>query len=87
MPRYFFDIYDGGITKDNEGHELPDLAAVRSMAMGSLPAVAADEIPADGDRQSFVVVARCEAGHAVYTATLSYVGMSLPDPLSGGASS
>lgn len=80
MPRYFFDIYDSGITKDDEGHDLPDEAAVRRAAMESLPKIAADEIPADGDKRHFIVVARNEDGQAVYTATLSYVGLKLPMP-------
>ena len=77
MPRYFFDIHDGTDTRDEEGTELPDLPAVRKAAMNVLPKIAADEIPADGDRQHFVVLVTDQDGHAVYSATLTYTGVWL----------
>ncbi|WP_322098536.1 DUF6894 family protein, partial [Methylobacterium planeticum] len=72
MPRYFFDITSAGSPqdRDDEGTECADLAAVRGAAMRVLPDVARDDIPKDGDRQTFTVVARDEDGHAVYTAIL-----------------
>ena len=78
MPHYYFDIHrNGEVIVDNEGQELPDAEAVRKEAMAVMPEIAADAIPADGDRQNFVVVARDETGKPVYTATLSYVGLKL----------
>ena len=77
MPRFFFDIHDGQHIRDDEGVELPDLEAVRKEAMRALPGIASDEIPKDGDRQNFTVVVTDEDGHAVYCATLSYVGQWL----------
>jgi hypothetical protein len=56
---------------------LSDLAAVRLEAMRTLPEVAYDEIPADGDRKSLIIVAREEDGAAVYTATLTFSGLRL----------
>ena len=77
MPKYFFDIYNSDTTLDDHGHDLPNDEAVREMTMRSLPMIAADEIPHDGDHRNFVVVARDENGTPVYSATLSYVGLWL----------
>ena len=35
MPRYFFNVHDGRDYPDDEGTELPDLAAVRAEALRS----------------------------------------------------
>ena len=35
MPRYFFHIYDHDITMDEDGRDLPDLAAARELALDS----------------------------------------------------
>jgi hypothetical protein len=35
MPRYFFNVHDSRDYPDNEGMELPDLAAVRAEAIRS----------------------------------------------------
>ena len=35
MPRYFFHIYDHDITLDEDGRDLPDLAAARELALDS----------------------------------------------------
>lgn len=78
MPRYFFDIHNGGkIVHDDEGMELPDMPAVRKAAMEALPAIAAEEIPTDGDQQHFAVLVSDEDGHPVYSATLSFTGLWL----------
>jgi hypothetical protein len=84
MPRYFFDIVNGGLQRDDTGTECADLASVREAAMATLPAIAKDEIPAAGDHKSFSVVARDEQGEAVYAATLSYVGMWVARRETGG---
>ena len=77
MPRFFFDIHDGGTTRDDLGVELPDHEAVRKHAMEALPSIAAEEIPLDGDRQHFVVLVTDDEGHPVYSATLTYTGLWL----------
>ena len=77
MPRFFFDIHDSGVTRDDEGQELPDIEAARRLAMSSLPQIAADEIPMDSDRRHFVVLVRDGNGTPVYTATLSFAGLVL----------
>lgn len=77
MPRYFFDIHNGGFHRDEAGTECPDFEAARLEAMKTLPEVSRWEIPADGDMQAFTVLVRDEAGHVVYTATLTYSGLKL----------
>ncbi len=77
MPLYFFDIVDGGAHRDDEGTQCADDEAVRRMVRETLPEIAKDEIPADGDRRHFTIVVRDENETPVYTATLSYVGMWL----------
>ena len=53
------------------------MAAVRQEAMAVLPEIAKSELERDGDRQAFIVVVRSDDGRAVYTSTLSYVGLAL----------
>lgn len=45
--------------------------------MRRLPAIAKDEVPKDGDRQAFLVLARDESGKAVYSAALTFAGLRL----------
>ena len=63
MPRYFFDIHDGRIERDEEGFECADLQAAAQHAKQVLPAIAADEVPKDGERQAFTVLVTDEEGH------------------------
>ena len=80
MALYFFDITDHGpILRDDVGTECATIEEVRQQARQALPAIAKDEIPKDGERRFFTVVARDGGGHAVYTATLSYSGMRLDE--------
>ena len=79
VPRYFFDIKNGGLQRDKVGTECADLDAVRIAAMKVLPDIAREDIPKDGDRQMFTVVVRDEDGRAVYTATLNFSGLWLVD--------
>ena len=77
MPRYFFDIHDGGSSRDDTGTECSDDEAARKIAIRTLPDIARDEIPKDGDQRSFVALIRDENGHPVFSATLSYAGVWL----------
>ena len=80
MALYFFDItIHVPISNDDIGTECADIEEVRRQACHALPAIAKDEIPQDGDRRFFTVVARDADGHAVYTATLAYAGMRLDE--------
>jgi hypothetical protein len=78
VPRYFFDIRQGGhVDHDDTGLELPDLHAVRREAMHALPEIARDELPRDGDCQKIALLATGEDGRPVYSATLNYSGLWL----------
>jgi hypothetical protein len=45
MPRYHFDLHDGvGLVLDEEGRELPDLAAVRREAVKGIRSVVSAEV-------------------------------------------
>lgn len=83
MPRYFFDTDDGDFRcVDDEGAELPDMEAARLAALDELPDMARHKLP-DGDRRTFSVRVRDEAGIAIYVATLDLVGEWLiPRPAS-----
>lgn len=78
MAWYFFDTFENGqIHKDKIGSEFDTPAKVRLAAMQLLPAIAEDEVPLDGDRQSFTVLVKDENGTPVYSATLSFAGLWL----------
>lgn len=83
MPRYFFDVLDGGSFPDDEGKELADLSAVRLEAMNSLPEIARWLIPKDGNAQVYTVHVRDEAGAIVYTGTLMFAGVWPAQSLEG----
>ncbi|MGH1573994.1 DUF6894 family protein [Methylobacterium sp. P31] len=76
-PRYYFDIHDGEFRPDDEGTECADFEAARLEAMSSLPEIARFAIPRDGDNQAFTVLVRDENGAIIYTATLTFAGLSL----------
>lgn len=73
MPRFFFDIHDGGtFTADRHGLELPGLEAAKATAMNVLPDIVRDEMP-DGARRDFTVDVKNEANQIAYRVTLSLV--------------
>ena len=74
MPRYFIDTDDGDkLHIDDEGQILLSEAVARLFALDALPDMARDKIP-DGDRRTFVVGVRDEAGEVFYRATLTLKG-------------
>ena len=77
MPRYFFDIHDGSMTRDDVGTDCADLANACKRAKTLLPELALHEVPPDGDRKPYTVLVRGEANKTVYSATLSFVGLLL----------
>jgi hypothetical protein len=77
MPRYFFDVHNGGRYRDDIGTELSDLMKVRKEAMQLLPNLARDDVPEDGDHRIFTVLVTDEDGRATYSGTLSYTGLWL----------
>ena len=81
MARYFFDIHSRDLSRDEDGVECSSIAEIRQEAMHSLPEIARDLIPQDGDRQSFTVLVRNEKNVTVYTATLTFAGVWLGEEL------
>lgn len=80
MARYFFDIHTGStFSRDSVGSECDGMEGIRYEAMRSLPAIARDEIPKDGDKQAFTVLVRDGDSQTVYTATLTFAGLWLGD--------
>lgn len=77
VARYFFDFYDGTMIRDATGHECAGQDDIRVEAMRSLPALAKDRVPKDGDEQAFTVLVRNERNFTVYTATLTFAGLWL----------
>lgn len=62
MPRYYFDIHDGrSLMRDERGEGCDGKAAIRRLAMETLPQIACDEIPKDGDGQAYTVLVRDES--------------------------
>lgn len=77
MPRYFFDIHDGCIQRDNEGTELANDQAAARYVKKLLPEIAAEEVPADGEHHTLTVLVTDENGRPVYSAAISYAGIWL----------
>lgn len=72
MPRYFIDTYDGFVAMDGDGHELPDMQAVRTIVRKTLTAMMQGEKNGRAAMQLRADV-RTEAGDRVMTATLLLV--------------
>ncbi len=74
MPRYFFDMYDDAtLTADDEGLDLAGVEAVRTEALGALPAIAREIITLEGNRRTLMVRVRDEAGRNVLNAALAVI--------------
>jgi len=74
LARYFFDFFDGVIVRDNLGTLCNGYEEVRFQAMNTLPEIAKELVPKDGDTQSYSILVRNELNLTVYTATLSFSG-------------
>lgn len=70
MPRFYFDIVDGGLTIDDTGSEYPNAHAARAAAIAALPDVARDVI-AEGKGREVVVLMRDDSDRALFTASLT----------------
>ncbi|GEP07008.1 DUF6894 family protein [Methylobacterium oxalidis] len=77
MPRYFFDVHDGGPQSDDTGTELASRDEARAKAKSLLPDIAREEIPKGDDQSTFTVLVRDENNHPVYSATLTFAGSRL----------
>lgn len=78
MPRFFFDIVDGGLTVDDVGLDFADAHAARDVALKTLPAVARDEI-GDGTSHEVSVLIRDEDNRALFMASLTFTAKWLVD--------
>jgi hypothetical protein len=75
MPRYYFDVQDHELTRDNEGMEFTNPSDAAKHAIGALPAIAAHEVPDDqGLRDDLTVLVRDAEGSTIYSATLMLTG-------------
>ena len=70
MARYFFEIENGGLHKDETGTECRDLDEVRAIAVRTLTGIAGEESVAH-DRHTIAVVVRDATGASVLDATLT----------------
>ena len=78
MPKYYFDLIDGGTaTRDEFGIDLADDDEARDQAIALLPDMAHHEMP-DGDDHEFVASARNEKGEIVYEGSLAFHGTWRP---------
>jgi len=77
VPRYFFDIHDGELQRDEEGLECESVEAARDRVMASLSDVAELITSGDGDNQAVTVTVRDEEGSQVYAGTLTFAGCRL----------
>jgi hypothetical protein len=74
VPRFFFDVHDGILERDDEGVLCADLQAAAQEADALLPAIALNRVATDSERQTITVLVTDEEDHPVYQATLSQVG-------------
>ncbi|WP_336492312.1 DUF6894 family protein [Methylobacterium nigriterrae] len=69
MPRFFFDIHDGDVLRDDVGHDCPDLQAVRAETQRALGGLVAAK-PLDANAIQVRVDVRDDSGKRVVTASL-----------------
>ena len=77
MPRYFFDLHDGGWHRDEHGSEFASEADMRQAAKHLLPSILRDQVPADEEERVYTVVVSNESHCPVYSATVSFMGLML----------
>lgn len=77
MARYFFDVDDGTMQRDEEGTGCASSEEARAQTMKFLPDLARQHAFDGGDRHTYTVLVSDEHHHPVYSATLSLVGLWL----------
>jgi hypothetical protein len=77
VPRFYFDIADGELQRDEEGLECENVEAAREKVMASLSDVAELITSNNGDNQAVTVTVRDEDGSQLYAGTLSFAGLRL----------
>lgn len=85
MPRYFFDIHNDVLTRDDEGTECATLDIACLHARYVLPEIVHHELRRGAEATAYTVLVRDEEDYPVYSATLSFSGLKLkPGPRGGG---
>ena len=69
MPQFFFDIHDDEVIRDDVGHDLPDVRAVRAEVQRALAGLVATG-PSDANAVQIRVDVRDGSGKRVVTASL-----------------
>jgi len=87
MPRFYFDVVVyGTLAEDEEGIEMPDIAAAENEAAISAMAIGSDEFPSHGGNGMVIVEVRNKEGQrlasATATMTLQIVRNKRPRPSS-----
>jgi hypothetical protein len=76
---YYFDIHDDqNVRVDDVGVELENPEQARREARQSLSDIAGDELTEGGEFRSFVILVRDGRQTPIYTASLNYTGLWLP---------
>ena len=84
MPRFYFDSRDGeSLVCDEDGLDLPDLAAACEEASRALGEIIKDILP-DGDERVIAIAARDEDGRLLFTATITFKLEMAEAPLPSG---
>lgn len=72
VPRYFIDLHDGtNLVRDQDGSDLPDLAAARAQAVRMMTRLA-QGLTDPQDRQDFIIAVRDVQGVVRLRLRLSY---------------
>ena len=70
MPRFFFDMKNGGVIKDSDGVELPDQETAEQEALKGLGALVSEELGEGQISSIFQISVRLET-EVVFKATLA----------------
>lgn len=66
MTKYFFDLYDEMITRDEEGSELENIPAARNLAIEYVQALVAHRARAGSMNLTHFIKVRDESGKALF---------------------
>lgn len=72
MPRYFFDVYDGAVSQDDEGIELPDDEAAKKEATRAVTELAREILAGSEPRKTIHVTVRDEGHHLLFEARIDF---------------
>jgi len=72
MPTYYFIVHNRDTASEPIAYSLPDLGAAKREAVRALTDIASDELPNDGDRESFWVGIQDDKGRELLVASLEF---------------